>query len=85
MFNLVATLLMSLRANWRWAHGHCPLCNRNLYAKFPRYLAGSPNCPVCKDETETDLRMGLWGGLAEFPAESGLVDEPASLPVEARQ
>ena len=57
MFNSFAKVLMFLRARWRWACGRCPLCNRNLYATFPYYMADYPNCPVCKDETETDLRM----------------------------
>jgi hypothetical protein len=33
------------------------LCNRSLYATFPYYMTDYPNCPVCKDETETDLRI----------------------------
>ena len=49
--------LRFLRDRWRWVHGRCPLCNRNLYATFPYYLADYPKCPLCKDETETDLSM----------------------------
>jgi hypothetical protein len=49
--------LRFLRDRWRWVHGRCPLCNRNLYATFPYYMTNYPNCPVCKNETETDLRM----------------------------
>jgi hypothetical protein len=50
-------LLMFLRARWRWVRGRCPECNRNVYSTFPYYMADHPNCPVCKDETITDLRM----------------------------
>ena len=57
MSNSFGKPLMFLRDRWRWVHGRCPLCNRNLYATFPYYMADYPNCPVCKDETETDLRM----------------------------
>jgi hypothetical protein len=49
--------LMFLRDRWRWVHGRCPRCDRNLYATFPYYMADYPNCPVCKNETETDLSM----------------------------
>jgi hypothetical protein len=49
--------LMFLRDRWRWIHGRCPRCNRNLYATFPHYMTDYPNCSVCKDETRTDLRM----------------------------
>ena len=57
MFNFFEPWLMFLRARWRWGHGRCPRCNRNLYAAFPTYMADDPNCPVCKDETKTDLRV----------------------------
>ena len=57
MFNLFEKLFMPLRARWRWVRGRCPLCNRNLYATFPYYMADYPDCPVCKDETRTGLRM----------------------------
>jgi hypothetical protein len=77
MFNPVEKVLTLLRARWRWAHGHCPLCNRNLYAAFPNSLADDPNCPACKGQTQTELRMGMWGGLADYPAEMGLSSDPA--------
>jgi hypothetical protein len=38
-------------------------------------VAADPNCPVCKNATATELRMGLWGGLADLPAEAGLVND----------
>jgi len=57
MSNNFGNLLMYLRDRWRWVRGRCPLCNRNLYAVVPYYMADYPNCAVCKDETETDLRM----------------------------
>jgi hypothetical protein len=57
MSNSFGKPLMFLRDRWRWGHGRCPLCNRNLYATFAYYMADYPNCPVCKDETQTDLRM----------------------------
>jgi hypothetical protein len=57
MLNSFEKLFLFLRARWRWGHGRCPRCNRNLYAAFPTYMADYPNCPVCKDETETDLRV----------------------------
>jgi hypothetical protein len=57
MANSFGKTLMYLRDRWRWVRGRCPLCNRNLYAAFPYYMADYPDCPVCKDETETDLRM----------------------------
>ncbi len=57
MANGFGKTLMYLRDRWRWVRGRCPLCNRNLYAAFPYYMADYPNCPVCKDETETDLRI----------------------------
>jgi hypothetical protein len=83
MFNAVARSFMFLRARWRWVRGHCPRCNRTLYARFSHPMAGNADCPVCKDETETELRMGLWGGLAEFPAEAGVVSDPDCPPVGA--
>jgi hypothetical protein len=57
MASFCARVLTFLRARWRWARGRCPRCNRNLYATFPYYTADYPHCPVCKDETETDLRV----------------------------
>ena len=57
MLNSVASVLVFLRARWRWVRGRCPFCTRKLYATFPYYMADYPNCPVCKDETHTDLRM----------------------------
>ena len=75
MFNSVVHVWTFLRARWRWAHGHCPRCNRALYATLPSHGAADPNCPVCKDASATELRMGLWGGLADLPAEVGLVGD----------
>src|ERR1700692_4600581 len=49
--------LLFLRNRWRWGHGRCPLCNRDLYSVFPYYVAGYPNCTVCKGETKTNLKM----------------------------
>lgn len=57
MTNSFGNTLMYLRDRWRWLRGRCPLCNRNLYAVFPYYMSDYPNCPICKNETETDLRM----------------------------
>jgi hypothetical protein len=57
MLNSLRKPLAFLRARWRWMRGCCPLCDRNLYAAFPSYMAAYPDCPVCKGETETDLRM----------------------------
>lgn len=57
MLKVLQTCLVFLRARWRWVYGRCPRCNRNLYARFPNHMADDPNCPVCKDETETDLRV----------------------------
>lgn len=57
MRRLVEEGLLFLQARWRWIRGRCPRCNRNLYAVFPYFMANDPHCPVCKDETETDLRM----------------------------
>jgi hypothetical protein len=75
MFSLVGTVLTVLRARWRWGHRRCPLCTRYLYATFPYYLADHPNCPVCKNETETDLRMWhnyrMWAS-AKGPAVVGV-------------
>src|SRR5690348_15788414 len=85
MFKPVAQLLMLLRARWRWAHGRCSLCNRHLYATSPHYVAGYPSCPLCKEVTESELRLGLWGGLADFPAEEGLLSDPEYSPVAADQ
>jgi hypothetical protein len=77
MFNPAEEVLTFLRGRWRWAHGHCPLCNRNLYAALPNCTGGSPNCPACEGQTQTELRMGMWGGLADSTAEMGLLNEPA--------
>jgi hypothetical protein len=76
MFNLVMQMLLFLRARWRWAHGRCSLCNRHLYAASPYFVADHPGCSLCKQATERELRMGLWGGLADFPAEEGLLSDP---------
>jgi hypothetical protein len=57
MDNPVRNVLTFLRARWRWGHGRCPLCNRPDCATFSYHMADHLNCPVCKDETETDLRM----------------------------
>ena len=57
MRNSFAKMLRVLRGRWRWVGGRCPLCNRNLYARFSYYRANYPNCPIRKDETKTDLRM----------------------------
>jgi len=57
MSNSFGKPLLFLRDRWRWVHGRCPRCNRNLHATFPYYMADYPDCPVCKHETQTDLRM----------------------------
>jgi hypothetical protein len=57
MFTFLKRSLMFQRARWRWLHGRCPRCNRNLYSVFAYYMADYPNCPVCKGETETDVRV----------------------------
>jgi uncharacterized protein (DUF983 family) len=57
MFDSLQNLLTISRARWRWVRGRCPRCNRNLYALFAYYMADDPDCPVCKDEITTDLRM----------------------------
>jgi hypothetical protein len=57
MLNSLGKLARFFRARWRWMWGYCPRCNRNLHAAFPNHRAGHPNCPVCKDETESDLRV----------------------------
>jgi hypothetical protein len=85
MFNSVVQLWNHLRARWRWAHGRCSRCNRSLYATFPNNVAADPNCPVCKDERATDLRMGLWGGLADLPAEVGVLSDHEFPPVETHR
>lgn len=69
MFNAVVQFLRFLRASWRWAYGRCSLCNRHLYAASPYYVADAPRCPLCRELSESELRMGLWGGLADFSAE----------------
>jgi hypothetical protein len=76
MLNPVVRTFRFLRAKWRWTHGRCRLCNRNLYARLPGCTATSPDCPACKDISTADMRMGVWGGLAEFPAEAGRLGEP---------
>jgi hypothetical protein len=80
MRNPVESLFKFLRTKWRWAHGRCPLCNRQLYASSPASVVGPSNCPACKDSTTADLRMGVWGGLADFSAEADLVSDPAVCP-----
>lgn len=61
MRNLVVRMLTFLRARWRLARGRCPRCSRNIYAPFPYYMADDPHCPVCKDETLTELRdLRMW-------------------------
>lgn len=77
MLNPVVSTFTFLRAKWRWTHGRCRLCNRNLFALLPPYTAGSPICPACKDVTNADMRIGVWGGLADFPAEADPLAEPA--------
>ena len=57
MLNVAARALTFIRARWRWTRGRCPRCSRNLYAAFPYFMADDPHCPVCKEETRTDLRM----------------------------
>jgi len=57
MRNVVVRMFTFLRARWRWTRGRCPRCSRNLSASFPYYMADDPHCPVCEDETRTDLRM----------------------------
>jgi hypothetical protein len=57
MRKVLVRMFTFLRARWRWSRGRCPRCARNLYAPFPYYMADDPDCPVCKDETRTDLRM----------------------------
>jgi len=57
MLDSFAKSLLFLRARWRWTRGRCPRCNRDLYTACLYHLAGDPNCPVCKDETATDLRI----------------------------
>jgi len=57
MLSSIAKVLIFLRARWRWARGSCPLCTRRVYAPSAYYMADYPDCPVCKNETETDLRM----------------------------
>ena len=58
------TSLTFLRARWRWIRGRCPRCNRDLYDTPTRRAASEPNCPVCKDETQTDLRV--WHAYSRF-------------------
>jgi hypothetical protein len=57
MANFFLRPLLFLRNRWRWGHGRCPLCNRDIYSVFPYYMAGYPNCTVCKGETNTNLTM----------------------------
>jgi hypothetical protein len=83
MFNPVTQMVMFLRARWRWARGRCSLCNRQLYAASPYFVADHPSCAVCQDATESELRMGLWGGLADFAAEESDLMDSESPPVGA--
>src|SRR5690349_13863904 len=85
MFNPIANVLTFFRARWRWVRGYCPHCNRRLYATFGNHVADCPRCPACQEETETNLRMGLWGELADFEAEADPVSDPAVRPVGAGQ
>jgi hypothetical protein len=73
MFERVVNLLTYLRGCWRWARGRCPLCNRNLYAVFSYYMAAYPNCPVCKNENETDLHLWHKYRTLEVEKELGLI------------
>jgi hypothetical protein len=57
MLTMGRTALRFLRARWWWVQGHCPRCNRDLYATPSRRASSDPNCPVCTDETESDLRV----------------------------
>jgi hypothetical protein len=57
MLTLCKASLRFVRARWRWTRGHCPRCNRDLDATPTHDTAGDPNCPVCHDETESDLRV----------------------------
>jgi hypothetical protein len=77
VLNPVVCTFTFLRAKWRWTHGRCRLCNRNLYALLPPCTARPPDCPACKDVTAADMRMGVWGGLADFPAEADRLGGPA--------
>jgi hypothetical protein len=57
VFQAFEEVIVLVRARWRWARGHCPRCNRNLYASFSYYMAAYPNCSVCKGETVADSPM----------------------------
>lgn len=83
MFNAVGKSFSFVRARWRWVHGRCPLCNRDLFASSPSPTAGSARCRACQDTTPADLRMGLWGGLVDFSAEEDRLSSPDSVPAEA--
>ncbi len=67
VLNPIISTFRFFRAKWRWTHGRCRLCNRNLYALLPPRPVGSPHCSACKEVTAADMRMG---GLADFPAEA---------------
>ncbi len=85
MLNPVVSTFTFLRAKWRWTHGRCRLCNRNLYALLPPGTDGSPDCPACKGITASAMRIGLWGGLADFAAEADLLAGHPPRPVETNQ
>ncbi len=80
MSSVVGRVLTFLRARWRWLRGHCPLCGRHLYATFPYYMTDNPNCPVCKDEVATDLR--LWHS---YRALGGAPGRPVAAATPARE
>ncbi len=85
MFNPVTQMVRFLRARWRWARGRCSLCNRHLYPVSRHFVADHPGCLLCKEATESELRMGLWGGLADFPAEESVLSDPECPRVGADQ
>jgi hypothetical protein len=57
MNHFAVRVLTFMRARWRWARGRCPRCNRDLDASRPNHMASDPPCPVCRDETQMDLRV----------------------------
>jgi len=57
MLTLLKTSVRFVRARWRWTRGRCPSCNRDLGAMLTHRVSSSPDCLVCKDETEADLRV----------------------------